>query len=239
MRPAAKAARFLTLASLSANNAVRLSSQRLSSSARMICIKTFVEIVDVAARGRGLCALIAESEATRKAITQNVLRDVFNKFSRCSAQMQARMPAFRTQRCVRSARRRALLLTCDRDRRFLGNFFNLLYRINLRWWRRGGIQKILFTLRHLFSRGLLLNHLTASFEDRALFNHECRSLNVSIHLRSASQLNSLTGYDVSINDPLNHGDGNFDVGVDLTTGPHNQRSRVGSDAAREMTIKIG
>ena len=45
----------------------------------MICIKTFVEIVDVVARARGPCALIAESEEIRRTIAQNVLRDFFIK----------------------------------------------------------------------------------------------------------------------------------------------------------------
>ena len=82
----------------------------------------------------------------------------------------------------------------------------------------------------------MLNHLTAPFKDRALFNHQRRRLNVAIQFRGAAQLDALAGDDVAVHNSMNRGHGNFDVRIDLAACAHNQRAGARTDFAREVPV---
>src|SRR5205814_9172337 len=88
-------------------------------------------------------------------------------------------------------------------------------------------------LRGLFGS---LQHLTATFEDRALFNHQRRRLNVAIQFGRATEFNSIRSNDVSVDDAMDCRYGNFDIRINLSAGADDQGTAGRTDPTREAAI---
>jgi hypothetical protein len=88
------------------------------------------------------------------------------------------------------------------------SILGLPWHFNSDWLEFGSVKHIVFALDlgGLLRGSLGLNHLGASFKDRALFDHQRRRLNVATQFRSPAQLNPLAGDDVAVHHSMNCGD---------------------------------